>query len=352
MMCNRYLISLKPVGKFFFGGDMSFPVNGKKSEYSSYIIKSNKFPQQTSLLGMLRFLVLRNESSVFDTSTQSITDRVAAVKLIGKSSFDPSGSGSSYGVINGISECFLQTKHNNQWTDLSFQYKVDELKLDIDRGVKAQINGKSVTVPSMKYDSKNGLGSFYAGVDGIVKTEEEIFVEDLCNGIERNITTGKTDNNALFKQIFYRFKTTDFRFAFEADVDMDITLYNGQIVSVGADNSQFVIGIEKSERKSASDANGKCVVLLSPSYITETDLGSVTFAISDTIPFKSMKTRTESIGPYNKKSEKYDYSAKVILYTTGSQFYFKSNEEAKLFASKIRNQSDFNQIGYNQCVIK
>lgn len=349
-MSNRYLISLKPVGKFFFGGDMSFTVNGEKSEYSSYIIKSNKFPQQTSLLGMLRFLILRNDSSVFDTSTQSITDRVAAEKLIGKSSFDPSGSGSSYGVINGISECFLQTKHNNQWTDLSFQYKVDELKLD--RGVKAQINGKSVTVPSMKYDSKNGLGSCYAGVDGIVKTEEEIFVEDLCNGIERNITTGKTDNNALFKQIFYRFKTTDFRFAFEADVDMDITLYNGQIVSVGADNSQFVIGIEKSERKSASDANGKCVVLLSPSYITETDLGSVTFAISDTIPFKSMKTRTESIGPYNKKSKKYDYSDKVILYTTGSLFYFKSNDEAKLFASKIRNQSDFNQIGYNQCVIK
>lgn len=351
-MSNRYLISLKPVGKFFFGGDMSFTVNGKKSEYSSYIIKSNKFPQQTSLLGMLRFLVLCNDSSVFDAATQSITDRHAAAKLIGESSFVQSGCKTTYGVINGISECFLQTMHNNQWTDLSFQYKADELQLDLNSGVIAQINGKSVTIPSMKYDSKEGLGSCYVGVDGISKIDEDIFVEDLCNGIDRNITTGKTDNNALFKQIFYRFKTTDFRFAFEADVDMDITPYNGQIVSVGADNSQFVIGIEKSERKSASDANGKCVVLLSPSYITETDLGSVTFAISDTIPFKSMKTRTESIGPYNKKSEKYDYSDKVMLYTTGSQFYFKSNEEAKLFASKIRNQSDFNQIGYNQCVIK
>lgn len=349
-MSNRYLISLKPVGKFFFGGDMSFTVNGKKSEYSSYIIKSNKFPQQTSLLGMLRFLILRNDSSVFDTATQLITDRVAAEKLIGKSSFDPSGSGSSYGVINGISECFLQTKHNNQWTDLSFRYKVDELKLDIDRGVKAQINGKSVTVPSMKYDPKNGLGSCYAGVDGMAKTEEEIFVEDLCNGIERNITTGKTDNNALYKQVFYRLKP-EFRFAFEADVDMDITPYNGQMVSVGADNSQFVIGIEKSQRSAVRNGNGKCVVLLSPSYITETDLESVTFAISDTMPFKSMITRTESVGPYNKKSMKYGYCNKIILYTSGSLFYFKSNDEAKSFADKIRGHAVFNQIGYNQCVI-
>ena len=110
-MCNRYLISLKPVGKFFFGGDMSFPVNGKKSEYSSYIIKSNKFPQQTSLLGMLRFLVLRNDSSVFDAATQSITDRHAAAKLIGESSFVQSGCKATYGVIKGISECFLQTMH-------------------------------------------------------------------------------------------------------------------------------------------------------------------------------------------------------------------------------------------------
>lgn len=350
-MSNRYLISLKPVGKFFFGGDMSFTVNGKKSEYSSYIIKSNKFPQQTSLLGMLRFLILRNDSSVFDTATQLITDRHAAANLIGESSFDPSGSKASYGVINNISECFLQTMHNNQWTDFSFRYKVDELQLDPNAGVNAQINGKSVTVPPMKYDSKEGLGSCYMGVDGIAKTDEEIFVEDLCNGIDRNITTGKTDNNALFKQVFYRFKS-DFRFAFEADVDIDITPYNGQIVSVGADNSQFVIGIEKSKRGAVSDGNGKCVVLLSPSYITETELVSVTFAISDTMPFKSMNTRTETVGPYNKKSKQYDYSNKIMLYTSGSLFYFQSNDEAKSFADKIRGHADFNQIGYNQCVVK
>lgn len=64
-MSKKYKITLTPVDKFFFGGDMTFQVgtNEKDSfneQFSSYIIRSAMFPQQTSLLGMLRFLILRN----------------------------------------------------------------------------------------------------------------------------------------------------------------------------------------------------------------------------------------------------------------------------------------------------
>ena len=69
-MSKTYLVTLKPIDKFFFGGDMTFAIpegNKERKEanrsFSSYIIRSMPFPQQTSLLGMLRFLLLRKRSS-------------------------------------------------------------------------------------------------------------------------------------------------------------------------------------------------------------------------------------------------------------------------------------------------
>ena len=65
---SNYLITLTPTGRFFFGGDMTFKVGRKdknefNEQFSSYIIKSAMFPQQTSLLGMLRFLILSNDTT-------------------------------------------------------------------------------------------------------------------------------------------------------------------------------------------------------------------------------------------------------------------------------------------------
>ena len=37
-MSKQYFVKLTPTGKFFFGGDMRFGINGKKEEFSSYII--------------------------------------------------------------------------------------------------------------------------------------------------------------------------------------------------------------------------------------------------------------------------------------------------------------------------
>ena len=53
---NKYIITLTPTGKFFLGGDMTFALGGEDNkrfdeQFSSYIIKSNYLPQQTSLLG-------------------------------------------------------------------------------------------------------------------------------------------------------------------------------------------------------------------------------------------------------------------------------------------------------------
>ena len=71
-MSKRYLVKLTPTGKFFFGGDMRFGTDGKDGDFSSYIIESSMLPQQTSLLGMMRFLLLSNNPDLFDIKDNCI----------------------------------------------------------------------------------------------------------------------------------------------------------------------------------------------------------------------------------------------------------------------------------------
>ena len=88
---SKYLVKLLPLGKFFFGGDMAFKVNNKETAFSSYIIHSFMTPQQTSILGMMRFLILSkvNDKSVFSVERNCINDVEKANGLIGNSGIYP-----------------------------------------------------------------------------------------------------------------------------------------------------------------------------------------------------------------------------------------------------------------------
>lgn len=347
-MSKTYLITLTPTGKFFFGGDMTFTVNGEESEFTSYIIRSNKFPQQTSLLGMLRFLILRNNSEIFDAVAQTIKNdkRSIASNLIGPRSFEKSGNEGDFGKIKKLYPCFLQK--DGQDVDLLPKDEMHKVTFGETIGC---LNGKRVSVPKeiKDFDPKDGIDTLYRIGEKDFE-EKDIFEEDVCNGINRDIKTGKTEDNALFKQVSYRLKD-GFRFAFYAEVDLnDLSNYSGQLVSVGGDNSQFVIGIEEKTMPECKKAeNGTKVVLTSPAYIP--DLECVKFAIADTIPFKCMKTETASVASYNKRNQMYGYSEKLMLYTSGSVFYVDS-ENLKSFCEKLDNQKDFRQIGYNHYQVK
>lgn len=346
-MTNTYLITLTPTGKFFFGGDMTFTVNGKETEYTCYIIRSNKFPQQTSLLGMLRFLILRNDSSVFDAQKQLIRDRDNAANLIGPRSFQNTRQKNDFGVIKSIGPCFLQ-KNGGQIRFLERDYK---FKVSFGETKGSTNHCESLDVPVVDgYDPKDGIPSLYL-VNDVEVPEEDIFIEDVSNGINRDIATGKTEDNALFKQVCYRLKE-GFQFAFYAKIDMDdFDKYSGQLVSVGGDNSQFMIKIEPKECKQ-DEGKGKCVVLVSPAYLEKEDLTEVRFAITDIIPFKCMKTETQSVKAYNRRNQQYGYIEGLSLYDRGSVFYFNDENGAKGFTEKLKAHDDFYQIGYNHYQVK
>ncbi|HHT23330.1 MAG TPA: hypothetical protein GXZ87_08495 [Bacteroidales bacterium] len=362
---SKYLITLTPTNRFFFGGDMKFTVNEKATEFTSYIIQSNKFPQQTSLLGMLRFLLLSNDTTAFDKSKQEITDKTKATELIGGNSFNPK-TNNKFGKIKNMSPCFLQKQCGSHWQNIQTAPADYGMNVRFNDTVTASINGQQVEIPQMNYNPKEYREPVYLCAGNCEIKESEIFQKDIRNGINRDIKTGQVKENALFKQVFYRLNE-GYRFAFEADVEdlsepteehKDITAYNEQLVQVGADGSMFIIGIEKEENKQnenievqeiyeeQENVNGIIVVLLSPSLIKAEDLKSVRFAVTQTIPFKCIQTDVEKTTSYNREKEE-RHSNKYNLYDTGSVFYFKTNEECISFVKKLKQQEAFYNIGYN-----
>lgn len=405
---SNYLIKLIPTGKFFFGGDMTFSVGAKErpknwnskpeeekerirqqiddnTRYSSYIIKSEKFPQQTSLLGMLRFLLLRNDSSLFDGYKI-----IGEVKdLIGEKSFTSNGGNrNNYGKIQDLSPCFLMNG-DNIITRLPMDYGLETIDLSAGNllsynnnpiNLSKIVSGKKDNGDEIKYSAKDGLSIRYGyvskkenGEDIVtIYDDSEIFIEDQRIGISRNIATGKTEDNALYKQVSYRL-ADDFCFAFYAKINIDdIKPFNNQVVLLGADSSQFVIQIKEEEIRDISlpetnvSVKGSfCkVVLTSPTLIDKETAKIADFAITETIPFKCMQTMQTSTET-TKKTDNYDrvkggiaYSERYELYQTGSVFYFSTSDRFESFQKhfidkenkenpRAGKDADFHQIGYN-----
>lgn len=373
---NKYLVTLTPTGKFFFGGDMTFK-SGRKNEddkFSSYIIHSSMMPQQTSLLGMMRFLILSNDSGVFNASDNCIklgkTNQDKVNKLIGEKSFIVSENHSkgNFGKISELGPCFLYNKVEKQ---AYFKAAMDkELTLDFSNAIKANINGKEMTLPEIKmkkcvdndkknayYTGKNHLKSFYCSLNGTFIAEDKLFSQDSRIGIDKNYS-GKTDNAAFYKQISYRLKEK-FCFAFEIEVENDIDLarFNKQLVRVGADASCFVFEAKKinGDLDYPQDKDALRVVLISDSYIgsLQKDIegsakGLIRYAITQVRPFRflSLSNSTDPSN-YNVKYKTSRSEVRYDLYQAGSVFYFEDEADKNKFCEIIDSYKEFKQIGYN-----
>lgn len=103
---------------------MTFKVSDKNDyneRYSSYVIQSGQFPQQTSLLGMMRFLLLSNSSEAFDTINLKIISTEKAREIIGAQGFviTKDYASNNFEKIKNISPCFLEMSVNEGvWTTL------------------------------------------------------------------------------------------------------------------------------------------------------------------------------------------------------------------------------------------
>lgn len=349
---NNYLITLTPLGKYFFGGDMTFQVENNKThndEFASYIIKSNKFPQQTSLLGMMRYLLLTKSTEVFSKEMDRILNPCAANDLIGKNSFmvNENHDCNRFGKIESLSPCFLM-KDNTVYLPVPKDFGLNPIF-----GKTAwtcTYNGYPVTVPEMaSYNPKEYKEQLYINTEtGETVKEGDIFHEDTRIGIRKS-HDGRSGDKGFYKQISYRM-AKGFCFSFTVQADVDLSGCSSEIVSLGGDGSKFLLKAARIQNNMPMPdysilAQPK-VVLLSDSFITMTDMEKSIFHISDTKPFRFIKSTT-STKNYTIMSGDAKRSAKFHLYGKGSVFYFNNEDDADEFITKLKEKKEFIQIGYN-----
>lgn len=376
---SKYQITLTPVDKFFFGGDMTFSVGAKElpknwkeikdekvkakikgqveenTRYSSYIIQSSMFPQQTSLLGMLRFLILRNNKEAFKDG--KIIDNDKAKELIGGRSFMVNEC-NDFKTIKGLGHVRIRKTENGQSSDLEFAPLFKEL--DFEHTSMGVYNLHDTCIPLLtkdEYDAKNGIEVKLTDGKSHVKLEDDkdsVFVKDRRVGINRDIKTGEVEDGALFKQISYRFNndtSTNYCFVFTAEIEdcIPFETYNGQIVTVGADNSQFVIGITQDVKaNNGIEPYKNAIWLLSPTFLTRAEAQTAKFAITRLMPFRFLKSEMDKVKSYNVLSRDMVRSERYELYAPGSVFYFGNEDQKQKFIKLIESKEEFRQIGYNE----
>ena len=352
---SKYQITLTPVDKFFFGNGMTFAIKGQdrdfENQYVSYIIESSIFPQQTSLVGMLRFLILRNAGDDVFRNGQ-IVDKTKAMKLIGNRSFMVNKD-NDFKTIKGLGHIRIRRTANGQTSDLEYAPLFKELSFE--HSSIGSYNLHDVCIPSLtkdEYNAKKGINA--ALTDGVKQFEfDDIFIKDRRVGINRDINTGKVNDGALFKQISYRFNNTEAHYCFVFDAEIEDHLpfesYKGQIVAVGGDNSQFVIGITKDVQTNNNiNPYDKAVWLLSPTFLTRAEAKRAKFAVTRLVPFRFLKSEMDKVTSYNVLSKELVRSEKYELYAPGSVFYFEDETQKQEFINVIESKKDFRKIGYNE----
>lgn len=364
---SKYLITLKPLGKYFFGGDMTFQVGAdEKSKFneafSSYIIASNKFPQQTSLLGMMRYLLLTQSPEVFSQDRNRIIDQSKATDLIGRESFKVligHNNTNDFGKIKSLGPCFLR-KGEEAVLPVPKDYRFG-ISFGKNESSSVYYNARALSLPAIEgYSAKERYDVLYIGLNsGTVYKEEEIFQKDSRIGINKNYR-GRSDTKGFYKQISYRLKD-NFHFAFVVECDFDLKACQNEIVSLGADGSRFSLsatllgesGIELAYPKDSLKkvTGGSRVILLSDTLLNVADLASVRFSITETIPFRFLCTNVETRN-YNILGDAKRVQERYYLYERGSVFYFADETAAAAFGTLVNNKKEFRQIGYNNYIIQ
>lgn len=358
----KYLVKLTPHEKFFFGGEQTFGERLDKNDdtETNYLVKSNYFPQQTSILGLMRFqLLVQAGSKIFDNG--SIQNANEACILIGESSFKIE-NGFPIGKIHSISPVFICNTINNTTNKYLFPANKEfqkYIKLNDDCTEEPHddflelAKGKNGAFYLKNYDPKYPFDDFL--IDKKLKRYkyEEIFKEHKQVGIRKQYAGG-TDDDAYYIQTFFKFKSkqiineSTYSFAFVVELEKNINFRSQQVVNLGGEQQTFKMEVipdfEEDFNSLIPDyqptPNYDKVVLVSDSYIKDDKIFTKTlFSITDIVDFRFLNTETRTQKNYYNRPLK---SKKFNLLKKGSVLY---GDITKI--SEHLDNDAFNKLGYN-----
>jgi len=363
---SRYLIKLTPLDTFFFGQENKYRKKLKDNKFvteADYFQRSAYFPQQTTILGALRYYLLQRAGQI------PITDSKLATELIGSKSFDAGETKPNFGKISNLSPVYIIDEALNFYCQnprdlLLIDEKPNYLKKETTT-FKSNISSENILF-FKNYVEKEGLSNFLVNDDQRLvlpfeykqkEQEDGVFIEKERIGITKG-KDGKTADEAFYKQIAYSLRE-GFAFGFTAEIIDETLIDEIGFVSMGAEKSPFKITFTKQnssfdENICLNTENAPKVVLLSDSFISDEhyDTKQFLFSLSETIPFRFLETTVVEGHKYYSsdpnKGKEMTRSKKFNLFKRGSVFYFKNEDQLTNFCGILKDKEpNFYQIGYN-----
>ena len=339
----RYLVKMTPLEPYSFGTDQGFSYQDEqKLGKISYFAKSGTVPAQTTVLGLLRYLILSNtgllKPDFRDYSDEDIRNNADAV---GKKSFEfGSAEEQDFGKIKNISPLFLM-RGNEIFIKNPFNNTVMRGYKPMKLGSKVfQTSEGDIFLPDKdEYNPKNGHGYGYIGVDS-KEIVVDLFTSVVLTGNKKN-DRNSDGSESFFKREYISLKE-GFSFAVYAEAE---DLPKSAIGYMGSRQSAFIIETEETENvledqvaKAFENGDPVCYYALSDLYVDQ-KLAFDSFCIAEEKYQRNLQTVYDPLKP-SRKYKKSDI--RINLIESGSVFY---NDVTEMFCAKNEKK-----IGYNSIV--
>ncbi|MDP2061227.1 MAG: type III-B CRISPR module-associated Cmr3 family protein [Flavobacteriaceae bacterium] len=388
---TAYRIDLVPLERFFFGGENTF---GEKNS-ENYYVRSNYYPQQTTLLGTLRYLLLKSADGLMDKDGKIIDGKEGTANgLIGINSFDTSNHSDGYGKIKKLSPVFV-TGPDGDYLAQSREFALN--------WIEDEISGKQRQgIVPLKYRKQKGQ-SFLAGnknfipyLEGLkAKTvfphillnlsNKQMRYSDFSIALRGNPMTGifieeeqiginkKEKENGFYKQVGFRM-LDGYGFGFYAEFVEGFNKIQSKTIKMGADKSWFNVSVAPIKNNDSTyelfmnqkptnifqypnSPSGK-IVLLSDTYIERDFFNrNIDFALAGTYIFKYLQTNRRGIGKKFKNEKAKFYMDKSTqnyeLLKKGSVLFVDYARKEKILKEITGNGNTaaaFHQVGYNYAI--
>ncbi len=359
-----YQFKLTPLDTIFFGDE-------KSPFKQEYLQKSRYLPQQTTILGFLRYEVLRRADKLGK-------EHHLWPDLIGYQSFNGS-AGQVFGIIQKVGPVGI-------WHDAKILYPLSNPEAMREKKVAAKVcfgdgqaDWDSLSLfegvnQGNRYDPKNhnhfttvfsdyNGSSFRADCDNdevfertngfkLPRTQTGIFWKDVRPGITKSYI-GVPGDEGYYKTEFLRMMN-GFAYTFSAEIHdhnlLDAAKWEEPaIVKFGGDRSLF--RMEVIDYKDQSTGSGEVFVLKSDALVSNFVYEHCRSIISDVRHFRNIRTNSSAKENfYNKRPGIKNNGNAEILLASGSIPIAKDANSADLLAAALQQNEAYTNIGYNQFI--
>lgn len=360
-MIMHYRVDMCPLEPYTFGTEQGSKfAESTETGKESYIITSGIAPEQTTILGALRYIVLKHKGLLKHDFCYTREEKERMSKWIGESSFSfQTDIKQNFGAIKKISPLFLINCGYERNPDIyiknpfhnknSLGYEPMRLTEETVQTSHGRIHLPCVregTKINPEYDAKNGHGGGYICLSDKKHAPEDLFCKVLQTG-NRADHVDRDNKESFFKREIVRLKE-NYAFSVYVEAEEGCFPQGKTIAFMGLGKSAFQFRFIQVDRqkcdigaqveKAFSGEPGCWYYALSDLYLEEVP-SYKDFVIIEEKNVRNLETRTEE-AEFVKKRRKSNLQFHLI--ESGSVFYGKVN--LKLENINLKN------IGYNAVV--